>query len=86
MKNKKIKTKPAKKKKKVGKFDETCPKNFLARSEKKKFFASETLRLVKARNCELQSSQFNNNNKKIIKTGQKKKKVGKFDETRPKKI
>ena len=32
------------KKKKVGKFDETRPKKFWARSEKKKFFASETLR------------------------------------------
>ena len=40
----KKKKKPAKKEKKVGKFDETRPKNFLARSEKKTFFASETLR------------------------------------------
>ena len=34
---KKIKKNPAKKKKKVGKFDETCPKKFGAQSEQKKF-------------------------------------------------
>ena len=53
------------------------------RDRRTKFFhASETLRGAKARNCE-QSSQFNN---KKNKTGQKKKKVGKFNETRPKKF
>ena len=51
---------------------------------KKQIFASEILGYVKAKNPE-QSSWFNNKNKKN-KTGQKKKKVGKFDETRPKKI
>ena len=38
------KKKTGKKKKKVGKFAETRPKKVWARSEKKFFFASETLR------------------------------------------
>ena len=55
------------------------------RDRRKNFFLrAKPYRLVKAKNCE-QSSQFNNNNKKK-KPGKKNKKVGKFDETRPKKF
>ena len=53
---------------------------------KKNFWSSKTLGCAKARNCELQSSQFNNNNKNKKKPGKKKEKVGKFDETRTKKV
>ena len=55
-------------------------KNFERDPSKQNFHASETLRGAKAENHE-QSSWFNKKNK----TGQKKK-VGKFDETRPKKF
>ena len=55
-------------------------KNF-ERAPRKKNFCERNPRLVKARNCE-QSSQFN----KKQQNRAKKKKVGKFDETRPKKI
>ena len=50
------KTKPGKKKKKVGKFDETRPKKIWARSEKKKIFASETLRACESK--KLRTSKF----------------------------
>ena len=62
-------------------------KKFSARSEKKNFFASEILCCVKAKIHEKSSwiNNYNNNNKnKKKKPG--KKKVGKFDETRPKKV
>jgi len=53
------KTKPGKKKKKSGNLLKRAQKNFERDPREKIFLRAKPYGLVKARNCELQSSQFN---------------------------